>query len=169
MRIHILTDNRTKRRGILAEHGLSVFIEHEKTNILFDTGQSNVFCHNATQMKVDLNKTDYIVLSHGHYDHCGGLVHFSNSNSFPKVYIHKDAFAKRYAINTDGKSYREIGIPWKLDDYEHIKSNIIFNKKSLQIASNINLYTEIPVNEAFEEVNRGFYLENGINKYIDTM
>ncbi len=125
MKMHILTDNRTKKRGFLAEHGLSIYIEHEKANILFDTGQSDVYCRNAAQMDMNLNKTDCIVLSHGHYDHCGGLIHFPKTNKFPKVYVHEAAFGKRYTVNPDGKSYREIGIPWSLDDNNVLKNSTV--------------------------------------------
>lgn len=76
MKISILTENRTSKGKFLAEHGLSVFIEFNDMNILFDTGQTDVYCHNASFMGVDLSKTDCIILSHGHYDHCGGYVHF---------------------------------------------------------------------------------------------
>ena len=112
MKIHILTDNRAKKRDFLAEHGLSLFIEHENTNILFDTGQSNIYRRNAALMGVDLSRANCIVLSHGHYDHCGGLVHFPESAHFPKIYVHETAFAKKYALNPDGTTCRGIGIPW---------------------------------------------------------
>jgi len=91
MKMHILTDNRTKKHGFLAEHRLSLFIQHENTNILFDTGQSDVYRHNAVQMGVDLNKAECVVLSHGHYDHCSGLIYFPESGHFPKIYVHETA------------------------------------------------------------------------------
>ncbi|MGI6170097.1 MAG: MBL fold metallo-hydrolase [Christensenellales bacterium] len=112
MKMHILTDNRTRKQGFLSEHGLSLFIEYENVNISFDTGQSDVYLHNAALMGVDLNKADCIVLSHGHYDHCGGLTYFPKSDRSPKIYVHEAAFAKKYALNPGGTTYREIGIPW---------------------------------------------------------
>lgn len=169
MRMHILTDNRTKKRGFLAEHGLSIYIEHEKANILFDTGQSDVYCRNAAEMDVDFDKTDCIILSHGHYDHCGGLIHFPKINKFPKVYVHETAFGKRYAVNSDRKSYREVGIPWLLDHYSSVKSNIVFTRKNLQIAASINLYGEIPSTVAFEGVPEGFYTGDETYKSVDML
>jgi len=169
MKMHILTDNRTKKRGFLAEHGMSIYIEHEKANILFDTGQSDVYCRNAAQMDVDLNKTDCIVLSHGHYDHCSGLIHFPKTNKFPKVYVHEAAFGKRYAVNPDRKSYREIGIPWSLDDNDVLKSSIVFTRKNTQIAPNIALCGDIPSTIAFEGVPEGFYTGDEADMSIDMM
>ena len=169
MKMHILTDDRVKKRGILAEHGMSIFIEYENNNILFDTGQSDVYCHNAALMGIDLSETNCIVLSHGHYDHCGGLIHFPKSNNSPKIYIHENAFANRYASNINIDSYREIGIPWSLNDYEVISKNIVFNHKSLQIAPGITICSEIPSTEAFEEVPKGFYIKDENNMTLDMM
>lgn len=116
MKMSILSDNRAGKCGILAEQGLSIFIEHDGTNVLFDTGQSNVHCRNALQTGVDLDRANYIVLSRGHYNHCGGLVYLPEMKILPDVYVHKTAFAKRYTIESDGLSYREIGIPWSFDN-----------------------------------------------------
>ena len=76
MEVSILTDNQP---GVHtgAEHGLSYFIEHGDSKILFDTGQSDLFLHNASLMGVSLDERDLIILSHGHYDHGNGLNHLS--------------------------------------------------------------------------------------------
>jgi len=167
MKINILTDNIVRSRGFLAEHGLSIFIEHENTNILFDTGQSDVYVRNAKFMKLDLNKTDYIVLSHGHYDHCGGLVHFPNRNKLPEIYVQAPAFAKKLAVNPDGKSYREIGIPWSPEDYSGIKDSLKLVNGKAQITPDITLLGNIPSTVSFEEVPKGFFIQNGDNMCSD--
>ena len=170
MKIHILADNRTRRRGFLAEHGLSLFVEHENTNILFDTGQSNVYRRNAALMGVDLNRTDCIVLSHGHYDHCGGLVFFPEPDHLPKVYVHEAAFAERFVRNPgDGTAYREIGIPWSYDEHKEIKDSLILTTKNTQIAPSIYLCGEIPSTVAFEEVPCGFYCGVGADYSHDSI
>lgn len=169
MKISILTDNRTKKRDFLAEHGLSIYIEHKKVNILFDTGQSDVYRHNAARMDVDFNKIDYIILSHGHYDHCGGLVYFPKVEDYPKIYVHEDAFTKKYGLNSDGKTFRENGIPWSPDDSDFIKKNLVFTKKKTIIAPNIALCGEIPSTVDFEEVPKGFYTGDTEEKSIDLM
>lgn len=169
MKIHILTDNRTRKRGFLAEHGLSVLIEHKEAELLFDTGLSDVYCRNAARMGLDLNRVDGIVLSHGHYDHCGGLVHFPGSGRFPKIYVHEAAFAKKYALNSDGKTCREIGIPWSPDDYDGIKGSLVMTGKTTRIAPHITLCGEIPSTVAFEGVPRGLFVGDRANPAEDMM
>lgn len=169
MKIYILTDNRTKKRGILAEHGLSVFIKHKNINILFDTGQSDIYCRNAIQMGMDLSKADYIVLSHGHYDHCGGLIHFPQTDKTPTIFAHKDAFQKRYVINPNGRSHREIGIPWSLQDSSFISNNLTLTQKAVTIVPDIFLFGEIPSTTLFEGVPEGFFTGEEPNRLADMM
>ncbi|MDX9881610.1 MAG: MBL fold metallo-hydrolase [Prolixibacteraceae bacterium] len=91
MKISILTDN-YPGGNTRAEHGLSYFIEHDGTKILFDTGQSNLFLQNASKMGIDAVNPDAIVLSHGHFDHGDGL----DSLSGGKLICHPGCFVKRY-------------------------------------------------------------------------
>ena len=60
-------------RSLLAEHGLSLYIEAGDRKILFDTGQNLALSNNARVLGIPLDKIDAAVLSHGHYDHTGGL------------------------------------------------------------------------------------------------
>ena len=74
MKIYVLMENTTKKEDMLTEHGLSLYIETENHKILFDTGQSENFAINAERMGIDLSLVDIAFLSHGHYDHGGGLM-----------------------------------------------------------------------------------------------
>lgn len=163
MKIHILTDNRVLRPGLLAEHGLSVFIEDTDINILFDTAITNVYRHNAEQMGIDLSNAGCIVFSHGHFDHCGGLRYMPTKNPLPKIYLHADALRKKYAVDPNEKSgYKEIGIPWSLSDKPNIKKSLICTGKKTHIAPGVSLHAEIPIGH-FESAPKGFYtgtLEN---------
>lgn len=62
-----------EHHALHAEHGLSFFIEKDDHKFLFDTGQSGRIIENAAQLRIDLTSIEYVVLSHGHYDHTGGL------------------------------------------------------------------------------------------------
>ena len=70
-----LSENSANRKGLLAEHGLSILIEYGNYSILFDTGQGISVVHNAEKMGINLQNVNEIALSHGHFDHTGGLKH----------------------------------------------------------------------------------------------
>ena len=96
MKIVTLVENTVYKKNLLAEHGLSFFIETDNRRILFDTGQSDAFIHNAGVLGIDLTTIDALVLSHGHNDHTGGLYHFLALNSKAKVYCKPELFYKKY-------------------------------------------------------------------------
>ena len=96
MKIITLMDNTTNSEHLAAEHGLSLYIETDKHKILFDTGESNAFADNAKQLGVDLSAIDICILSHGHYDHSGGLLHFLSVNKQAPLYLSKHAFSACY-------------------------------------------------------------------------
>lgn len=76
MKITTLIENAHASGNLISEHGLSLYIETKKHKILFDTGQSNAFILNAEKLNIDLKQVDIVIISHGHYDHIGGLIHF---------------------------------------------------------------------------------------------
>ncbi len=166
MIIHILADNKARRRDILAEHGLSILIEREGGSLLFDAGQSDVYVRNAKQMELDLSKVSAIVLSHGHYDHCGGLVHFPKARSFPKVYVHRDAFVQKYSLYDDG-SYHDIGIPWRVDELDGLKENLVLTNGVTMLPNGMALLGDIPSSTNFEDIPRKFYMGDGARKSKD--
>lgn len=108
-RITFLVDDHSSMPGLSAEHGLACFVETPTTAGLFDTGQSSLFIENARALGVDLAKAEWVVLSHGHYDHTGGLEAFLRQYPNVPVYAHSHALRPRYARDDDG-SYRGIGI-----------------------------------------------------------
>lgn len=96
MKIVTLVENTAVSEQFLPEHGLSLYLETDGCKILFDMGQSDVFAANAEILGIDLSQVDFAVLSHGHYDHGGGLRAFLQINSKAPVYIHKTAFGAHY-------------------------------------------------------------------------
>ena len=123
MKVTILCENsvtQTVPRGLIGEHGLSYLIE-EKHKTLYDTGQSSALLHNARLLGKDLRSVDRIILSHGHYDHTGGLKDVLSiiDNDIP-VHVHPDAFKNRIAfIPLPGNNIEiPIGIPCTKKEYE---------------------------------------------------
>ncbi|MBO5796723.1 MAG: MBL fold metallo-hydrolase [Clostridia bacterium] len=96
MRITALVENTTAVPGIGAEHGLSLYIETGDRKILFDMGQTDLFAQNAEKLGIDLSAVDIAVLSHGHYDHGGGLPRFLELNGHAPVYVSRHAFFPHY-------------------------------------------------------------------------
>jgi len=84
-------ENATSRPDLAAEHGLAVWLEIGDARVLFDTGQSGVVCENARRLGIDLSEADAVVLSHGHYDHVGGLGAVVELAPEATVYVHPDA------------------------------------------------------------------------------
>ncbi len=115
MRITCLCEDTLYSDKYYSEHGLSLYIETNDTKILFDMGISDVFIKNAQLHGIDLSLTDIAVLSHGHYDHGGGMRNFMNINSKAKIYVSEYAFGNQF--NATGKY---IGLDKELESSEQI-------------------------------------------------
>lgn len=105
MTVTALVENEC-RCGLDTEHGLSLHIETDDgTRILFDMGQGPLFAKNAAILGIDISAVDMAVISHGHYDHGGGLSEFLRLNSKAKVYVHRKAFDEHFSIRDTGITY----------------------------------------------------------------
>ena len=97
MKVTVLMENTAVNSQFYAEHGLSLYLETEGHRILFDMGQTEAFADNAEKLGVDLQKVDFAVLSHGHYDHGGGLKRFLEINHTAPVYLSRFAFEPHFS------------------------------------------------------------------------
>lgn len=109
MRIVVLVDDWAGPRGLLAEHGLSLWLEVGGKRLLFDTGQGLALRHNADVLAIPLAAADAVLLSHGHYDHTGGLAAVLAKRPGLSVYAQPEALDVRYS--GAGAAAREIGMP----------------------------------------------------------
>ena len=120
MLVKCLIDNISENPTLVSEHGLSLYIEGHGHKILFDTGQSGAFMDNAVTLGVDLEAVDTVVVSHGHYDHGGGLSSFLDLNKRAIVYMSKMAFGDYYSERMDD-SKKYIGLDRGLMGHERIR------------------------------------------------
>ena len=115
MKITVLVENTSRSNDLMCEHGLSLYIQTAHANILFDAGQTDAFARNASLLGVDLSKADCMVLSHGHYDHGGGVATFLSLNPTAPVYVTPAAFGDYY----DGAG-KYIGLNKSLQDHPRV-------------------------------------------------
>lgn len=132
MKIIVLSENTSVNNEFLSEHGLSLYIETDGLKILFDMGQSDLFLRNAEKLNVDISSVDLAVISHGHYDHGGGLRYFLQANSKAPVYINKNAFGSYY-----NGTEKYIGLDLSLSE----NPRLIFTDDEYTIQNNIKLFT----------------------------
>ncbi|MFA7485232.1 MAG: MBL fold metallo-hydrolase, partial [Phycisphaerae bacterium] len=156
VRITILVDNNSTRDDLETEHGLALWIENKDKKILFDTGQSDLLLQNAEKLGVNLAQANTIVLSHGHYDHSGGLTAAAELAPEAAIYAHPDVTKPRYSCGT--KEPRFVGIS------ESAKKTIeerkaIWTEKPLQLCSETALTGRIPRTNDFEDVGGAFFTD----------
>ncbi len=152
MKIINLVENTEGQSGCRAEHGLCFYIETIKHKILMDTGQTDLLIENADKLGVDLNKVDTVVLSHGHYDHSGGIIPFSKINNHATIYVKDDAFGEYYST---GKSTepRYIGI----DPEIRKLSQVVLVSGSLNIDEELSIFSQIGSNKPSPLTNKRLY------------
>jgi len=138
MRITILCENQigfSAQKSCVSEQGFSAFIQTKNVNILFDTGRSDIYKRNAKNLGIDLNKTDFIVLSHSHGDHINGLLNHDFKER-KKLIIHPQILKK---------------IP-KESSLKFIKDfEIVTSEKPFEFVSNIYYLGQIPRKNNFEK------------------
>ena len=155
-RITVLVENTAGRRGLLAEHGLSFWIELGGKRILFDTGQGKVLIGNAQRLGVRLELVDAIALSHGHYDHTGGLGGALCSARRVTVYAHPAAFEAKYAPNPNGSAC-DIGMPSLDEQMVRELAELVWVEGPTEVCEGLNLTGPIPRTTDFEDTGGAFF------------
>mgnify|MGYP001195801533 CR=1 FL=1 len=159
-RITILCENSVgPLSGALGEHGFSALIEPSGGDpLLFDTGQGLTLLHNARRMNKDLSKVRQVVISHGHYDHAGGLKKLLEECGEKRVYCHTSVFRPRFRVKDTGECY-PIGIPSSQEELEAAGASFDFSKEFRAIAPGIYLTGEVPRVTGFESGDQGLYCD----------
>ncbi len=150
--ITVLVENQPIGRGLLGEHGLAFHVRADGRDVLFDTGQGLTLLHNAHALGVDLSHLAAIVLSHGHYDHTGGLPQVLQHSPAADIYLHPEALRPKF--NRDGK---DIGTPMEaLNALRHARKTIA-TERPTEILPNLFVTGEVPRRNAFEDTGGPFF------------
>jgi len=159
LRITTLSEN-TAGRDFLGEWGLSILLETENATILFDTGKSISTVYNVDVLHIDFARVSKIVLSHGHYDHTGGLRDvLRRMGKEVEVIAHPDIWQAKYARRKDEPD-RYIGIPFQRMELESLGARFVLAKEPLKIADNIMTTGEVPMVTDFEQVDEGLFIRD---------
>lgn len=160
-KITILCENLVGSLIGLGEHGFSAFIETDQGNYLFDTGGARTIVANALSLGKDLRTIQKIFLSHGHYDHTGGLVEVLRLKGKVDVHAHPHIFLDRLAIikEKDKEIKRFVGLPYKRNFLELLGANFILNTEFTEVAEGIYLTGEVPRQTSFEKQDSRLFSE----------
>jgi len=147
--------------NLRAEHGLSLWINCREKRILFDTGQSNLLLRNAKILDIDLTNTDAIVISHGHYDHTGGLSDVLEIAAKAKIYLHPAATEPKFSKNVSGA--KSIGMPDSAK--EAIQGqHMIWTATPATIFPGISVTGQVPRMNDYEDVGGTFFVDENCQK-----
>ena len=164
VKVTVVVENTANEDGIIPEHGICFWIETGSTKVIFDTGQGGVLLNNMYTLGIHLEQAESIVLSHGHYDHTGGLKTVLQLSHNPKVYAHQAAFQSKFACDEYGQS-RAIGMPSMNEkSVRQLASDIVFTTGPMQIVDCLFVTGEIPRVTEFEDTGGPFYLDEGCTK-----
>ena len=164
IKITILADNFSKNKEYKAEHGIAYWIQAKGFSILFDTGQGLAFPANARRLKIPLRQCQAIAVSHGHYDHTGGLAFALKMCPEAFVYLHPDVMKARYGFKP-GHPVRSIGIPLLMKRaLNRAKKKIRWIRKPVEITAGIWTTGPIPRISSFEDTGGNFFNDRACKK-----
>ena len=133
-----------------AQHGLAVLIDTGANKILFDAGPSDIVIHNLGLLGVHPRELDAIVLSHGHYDHTGGLASVLTmaAKKIP-VFSHPDIFKPRYAV--EGSNCKYVGVPFTKECLTHLGADFRPVEEPVELVPNLWISGPVPRETVYEE------------------
>ena len=159
VKITVLCENTVfESMGITGEHGFSTLVQKDGLALLFDTGQGMSLANNARTLGINLSKIQTVVLSHGHYDHTGGLPAVLSRSHGVEIIAHPDLFTEKFAERdtSEGKKTVFIGMKYSREYLEErfgVRFRLI--RQYTEIYPGIHFSGEVPRQTAFEHPDRG--------------
>ncbi|MBN1568617.1 MAG: MBL fold metallo-hydrolase [Acidobacteria bacterium] len=161
LRLTTLSENTSSIGNFAAEWGLSILVETENTKVLLDTGQGYSCVYNADTLGIDLRAIDKIVLSHGHFDHTGGLREvLRRMRKRVEVIAHPDIWQPKFSRRKNEEG-RYIGIPFQQSELESLGALFVLDKKPVKISDSIMTTGEVPMTNSFEEIDAALLVKEG--------
>jgi 7,8-dihydropterin-6-yl-methyl-4-(beta-D-ribofuranosyl)aminobenzene 5'-phosphate synthase len=159
IRITVLVENSIHRQGLVAEHGLSFHIQAGEHSLLFDTGQTDLAVINAETLRLPLDSVEAIVLSHGHYDHTGGVPAMLAVLPQARIYMHPAALENKFSRNHAGPA-REIGMSdCVAQAIRRHTGGFIDTTARTEIMEGVFATGEIPRANTYEDTGGAFFLD----------
>lgn len=159
MKIVSLVDDISNDPNFACSHGVSLYIETKKHKIIYDVCQNDLFVENAKKKNIKLEEIDFAFISHGHYDHGGGLSHFFSINSKAPVYIHEGFFTPHYNAMPNGTPPRYIGVDQELKD--KYKDRFVYTPESIQVDDEIFIFSNPKEHNLMAESNNTLMMQVG--------
>jgi 7,8-dihydropterin-6-yl-methyl-4-(beta-D-ribofuranosyl)aminobenzene 5'-phosphate synthase len=153
--ITILVENTTPSPALIGEYGFSALIEVDDYRILFDTGSAQALYYNATQLGIDLTRVDALVISHGHFDHTGGLLSYLKQYGPRPIYAHSGMFASR-PLPLGGNNYKDIGCGFSQDELLKAGAELHLRDEFSSIIPGVYISGTVPRNNNFEDTGGKF-------------
>lgn len=163
VKLTVLSENRVDDPKLIAEQGLAIFVETPDGHVLFDTGQMKAILLNARQLGIDLSRLDWVFLSHGHYDHTGGLHYLLKETNKLKVICHPNLFNKKFRILNGEKV--DIGVPWEKTELEEMGAEFVQKTRPMELLPDVWISGEIPRITDYEFIDET-YQERILESYI---
>jgi 7,8-dihydropterin-6-yl-methyl-4-(beta-D-ribofuranosyl)aminobenzene 5'-phosphate synthase len=169
LRITTLSENTARIGDFIGEWGLSILVETEDARVLLDTGKGPSAVNNADTLGIDLGLVDKIVLSHGHYDHTGGLSNLlRRMRKQVGIVAHPDVWQAKYSRRKDMPD-RHIGIPFQGAELESLGATFNITTQPVQINDVISTTGEVPMVTSFEQIDTGLFVNDNGNWQPDAI
>ncbi len=151
-KITILCENTVAAPGFLGEHGFAAYVETPEGNFLFDTGQGFSLVQNSLRLQKDLRQVSQLILSHGHFDHTGGLLAFLGVHGPCDIVAHPDVLMEKYRFMPVGLEEKpmSIGMPWHEAYLTTRGARFRWQKDFTEIAHDVFITGEVPRRHSFE-------------------